>query len=42
MDKNSLLINVSRGGVVDENFLYKALKNNKIMVAIDVFINEPW
>jgi D-3-phosphoglycerate dehydrogenase / 2-oxoglutarate reductase len=43
MKKDSLLINISRGGVVDETALYEVLKNNKIAgAAIDVFSNEPY
>lgn len=38
MKKNAVLINVSRGSIVDENALYNALKNNTIAgVALDVF-----
>lgn len=43
MKENSILINVSRGGVVDENDLYEFLKYNKIKgAAIDVFSEEPY
>jgi len=43
MKEDSILINVSRGGVVDENDLYEFLKNNKIKgAAIDVFSEEPY
>jgi len=42
MKKNSYLINVSRGTVVDEDALLKVLKKNKIKgAALDVFLNEP-
>jgi len=40
--KDALLINVSRGGVVDEEALYDALKEKRIRGAgIDVFEKEP-
>jgi len=43
MKRNAYLINVSRGGVVDENALYNLLKNNKIAgAALDVFLEEPY
>ncbi len=43
MKKNSFLVNVSRGGVVDEDDLYDTLKNNKISgAACDVFTTEPY
>lgn len=42
MKPNSILINTSRGGVVDVEALYDALKNNKIRAAaLDVFEPEP-
>ncbi|GAM37362.1 2-hydroxyacid dehydrogenase [Talaromyces pinophilus] len=42
MDEQSLLINVSRGGVVDEAALAEALKSGSIGgAAIDVFAKEP-
>ncbi len=42
MKSNAILINTSRGGVVDETALYDALKENKIFAAAsDVFVNEP-
>ena len=38
MKKDSFLINLSRGGIVDEKALFNALTNNKITgAAIDVF-----
>lgn len=43
LKSNALLINVSRGGVVDESVLYAALKSGKISgAAIDVFTKEPY
>lgn len=43
MKKESFLINVSRGGVVNESDLYYALKNNLISgAAVDVFLKEPY
>ena len=43
MKNSSVLINVSRGGVVDENALYEFLKEKKInSAAIDVFSDEPY
>lgn len=42
MKKNAYLINVSRGGVVDEQALYHALSSQKISgAAADVFEEEP-
>jgi glyoxylate reductase len=42
MKKNSILINTSRGPIVDENALVKALKNNWIFGAgLDVYEHEP-
>jgi len=41
--KNSILINTSRGGIVNENDLYLALKNKKLFsAAMDVFSTEPY
>lgn len=43
MKSTSLLINASRGGVVDETVLFDLLSNNKIAgAAIDVFSEEPY
>lgn len=40
---NAFLINIARGGVVDEDALYQALKLNKLKgAAIDVFSEEPY
>ena len=41
--KNCLIINTSRSEVMDNNFLYKLLKNNRILGAcMDVFDQEPY
>lgn len=41
--KGAWLVNVSRGGVVDENALYHALKEGYLAgAAIDVFVQEPY
>ena len=43
MKKNSMLINTSRGGIINEKDLYESLLENKIGgAAIDVFDNEPY
>ena len=43
MPKDAFLINISRGGVVDEHALYQALDSKKIAgAAIDVFSKEPY
>lgn len=42
MKKSAVLINTSRGAVVDENALFQALKNGTIAAAgLDVYENEP-
>jgi len=42
MKKETFLINTSRGGIVDEAALYRALKEEKIAgAALDVFEKEP-
>ncbi|MDN4493026.1 C-terminal binding protein [Ureibacillus aquaedulcis] len=42
MKPTSFLINVSRGGIVDEDALYEALASNKIAgAALDVALKEP-
>ena len=42
MKKEAILINVGRGGIVDEQALVKALENNVIAGAgLDVFESEP-
>jgi len=43
MKPNSFLINLARGGIVDEAALFQALKMNKIAgAAIDVYSKEPY
>ncbi len=43
MKKEAILINSASGGIVNENDLYNALKNNLIAgAAIDVFEEEPY
>ncbi len=43
MKKDSFLINLSRGGAVDEGALYKMLKNKQLAgAAIDVYEKEPY
>jgi len=42
MKKTAKIINTSRGGVIDEDALYEALKNNNLGgAALDVFEKEP-
>jgi len=42
MKKTAILVNTSRGGIVDEKALYLALKEGKIAgAALDVFEHEP-
>ncbi|MEC1179473.1 D-glycerate dehydrogenase [Metasolibacillus meyeri] len=42
MQEDAVLINVARGGIVNETALYDALKNNKLWAAgLDVFEQEP-
>lgn len=42
MKKNAILINISRGNIIKEKDLVRALKNRKILGAVlDVFENEP-
>lgn len=42
MDENSILINISRGSVINEESLFNALKNNIIKgAAIDTWFNYP-
>jgi D-3-phosphoglycerate dehydrogenase len=42
MKKDSVLINCARGGIVNEQALFKSLKNKKILFAgLDVYKNEP-
>lgn len=42
LSRHSIIINVSRGGIIDEKALYNALSNKDIMGAyLDVFEKEP-
>ena len=42
MKKDAFLVNIARGGVVDEEALYQTLKDGKIRgAALDVFLSEP-
>ncbi|MEB2282298.1 D-glycerate dehydrogenase [Lysinibacillus xylanilyticus] len=42
MKEDAVLINASRGGIIDENALYDTLKNDKLWAAgLDVFEQEP-
>lgn len=43
MKTGAFLVNISRGGIVDEDALYNALSANKLTgAAIDVFSSEPY
>lgn len=43
MKKNSYLVNTARGEIINEDDLFKSLKNNIIAgAALDVFSNEPY
>lgn len=43
LKRNSILINTTRGEIIDEKALIRSLKSNKIMAAgLDVFENEPY
>lgn len=42
MKSTAFIVNVARGGLIDEDALYAALKSNRIAGAgLDVFVNEP-
>ena len=38
---SSIIINTSRGGIVNEEDLYRLLSKNKLFVALDVYSREP-
>ena len=43
MKKDSYIVNTSRGGLIDEDFLYKLLEEKQIAgAALDVFSEEPY
>ncbi len=43
MKKNAYIINCARGGIIDEDALYNALKNGRIAgAALDVYEEEPY
>jgi len=43
MKKDSYIVNTSRGGLIDEEFLYKMLEEKQIAgAALDVFSEEPY
>ena len=42
MKKNSILVNTSRGSLVDENALYNEITNGRLRAAFDVFWEEPY
>ncbi|MBU0590815.1 hydroxyacid dehydrogenase [Candidatus Micrarchaeota archaeon] len=43
MKENAIVINTSRGGIIDEEALYDACKSKKIMAAaLDVYSTEPY
>jgi D-3-phosphoglycerate dehydrogenase len=42
MKQGAILINVARGGLVDEAALYTALNKNHIWAALDCFAEEPY
>ena len=43
LKKNAILINCSRGGIVDEHALYRVLKDGRLAgVGLDVFEQEPY
>ena len=42
LKKSAILINTSRGGVVDEDYLIDLLRSNKLFgAALDVYSEEP-
>lgn len=41
LPQNAILVNVGRAAIVEEESLYKSLKNQKIYAALDVWYNYP-
>lgn len=41
IQENSILVNVGRGGIINEKDLYEALQNKVLKVCLDVAENEP-
>ena len=39
--KKTILVNTSRGGIVNENDLYQALSSKILGAGMDVFVTEP-
>jgi len=42
MKDNAILVNTSRGSIVDEDALYKEVKSDRLKAAFDVFWEEPY
>jgi len=41
MKEDAIVLNSSRGGIINENDLIKYLENGKLNAVLDVFVNEP-
>ena len=41
MKKTAILLNTARGGLINEEALFCALKKKNIAFAVDVFVEEP-
>ncbi|MHA2338787.1 MAG: 2-hydroxyacid dehydrogenase [Candidatus Hodarchaeales archaeon] len=41
MKKDAVIVNISRGHIIDEQALYEALKEEKVIAAIDTWYNYP-